>query len=66
MWRNFRDWFLARHPLCEDCLAEGKIEPAEEVHHLKKVADHPELRLVEANCRGLCKPHHSRRTAAGE
>jgi hypothetical protein len=42
------------------------VRPATEPHHLKKVAQHPELRLVEENCRALCHEHHSARTARGE
>jgi 5-methylcytosine-specific restriction protein A len=61
-WRRFREWFLGRHPLCHDC----EREPSTEVHHILKVAEHPELRLEESNCLGLCKSCHSRRTSLGE
>jgi 5-methylcytosine-specific restriction protein A len=60
-WERFRRMFLARHPACEDC---GRL--ASEVHHEKKVAEHPELKLVESNCHALCKGCHSVRTARGE
>ena len=65
-WRRFRGKFLRDHPLCEDCHAEGLVREAEEVHHIRKVQNHPELRLVESNCMALCKRHHSARTAKGE
>src|SRR5258708_1664515 len=66
-WRIFRTWFIRRHPLCEDCLAEGiTTQRTEHVHHVKKLVTHPELRMVEANCRGLCASHHNARTARGE
>lgn len=65
-WQSFRAWFIRRHPLCEDCREEGRLTATKEVHHLRKVKDHPELRLVESNCRALCTPHHSARTARGE
>lgn len=61
-WQKFRAWFIARRPICEDC---GRAATAE-VHHLEKVRDRPDLRLVESNCRGLCKPCHSVRTQRGE
>jgi len=65
-WLRFRAAYLAAHPLCADCQQIGRIEAATEVHHLERLRDRPDLRLVEANCRGLCKPHHSARTARGE
>ncbi len=65
-WERFRVLFLCRHPLCEDCLEHGETTPTAEVHHMAKVADRPDLRLVEGNCRTLCKACHSRRTARGE
>jgi 5-methylcytosine-specific restriction protein A len=60
-WERFRKWYLARHPACYDC---GRL--ATEVHHKLKVKDHPELKLVEANCMALCKTCHTKRTARGE
>lgn len=66
VWQRFRGWFMARHPLCADCEEAGLIVAMEEVHHIRKVKDFPELRLVESNCRGLCKTCHSIRTRRGE
>src|SRR5258708_22667847 len=60
-WERFRKWYLARHPGCVDC---GRL--ATEVHHIAKVKDHPELKLVEENCMALCKADHTARTARGE
>jgi 5-methylcytosine-specific restriction protein A len=51
-------------PCCEDCLP--RITPAVDVHHIRKIADAPELRLVMSNLMSLCKPCHSVRTARGE
>lgn len=34
-WRDTRDYMKKTHPLCEDCLKEGRITPMEEVHHIK-------------------------------
>lgn len=65
-WERLRKMYLREHPLCEDCLEEGKLEPATEVHHKEKVKDHPELRLVWSNLRALSKECHSKRTARGE
>jgi 5-methylcytosine-specific restriction endonuclease McrA len=61
-WQAFRDWFLRYvQPACADC--NGR---ATEVHHVRKVATHPRLRLDVDNCLGLCKPCHSKRTLIGE
>jgi 5-methylcytosine-specific restriction enzyme A len=62
VWERFRAWFVRRHPICADC----GIKPAKEVHHVRKLRDHPELRLAENNCMGLCKACHAIRTARGE
>jgi len=65
-WQQFREWFLARHPACEDCALRGIVKAATDVHHIKKVADYPELKLVEDNCIALCHEDHSIRTSKGE
>ena len=59
-WTAFRDIYLRDFPLCQQA---GCGERATEVHHLKRVKTHPQLRLVRSNVKGLCKPHHSRLTA---
>ena len=61
-WQRFRLWFLSRHPLCADC----SVERATDVHHIRKLADYPHLRLVESNCMGLCSRCHKVRTGRGE
>ena len=61
-----RDQYVREHPLCEDCLEEGRTTAVEHVHHVKKVKTHPELRLDTTNLRSLCEMHHNRRTARGE
>ena len=61
-WRAFMEWFKRRHPVCADC----ELAPTTDGHHILKVKDHPELRLVEANVRGLCHGCHAARTARGE
>lgn len=56
-WRRERAMHLAREPLCRDCLAEGRVTPATEVHHEPDRND-PNYELVS-----LCRLHHNRRTA---
>ena len=56
-WEKIRRQYLARHPICKSCGHE-----ATEVHHrreLIKGGTH-----AEQNLAALCKPCHSRITAA--
>ena len=59
-WLRFRKHYLARHPLCVHCQERGDITPAQEVHHLKKLADYPELQYDENNLCALCSSCHAR------
>ena len=51
--------------LCEDCLKENKITPAEEVHHLVPISpsniSDPSITLNDLNLVALCREHHRRR-----
>ena len=51
--------------LCEDCLKEGKIAAAEEVHHIKPITkytvNNPEITLNWDNLVALCREHHRQR-----
>lgn len=61
-WRRIRLQYIQSHPLCEQCEREGRLTPAEEVHHI--------LPLVNAgthnagNLMALCKSCHSRITVS--
>ena len=60
-WKRIRDRHIAAHPLCEMCKRQGRITPAEEVHHIKPLSQggtHDENNLMS-----LCKECHSRITA---
>jgi 5-methylcytosine-specific restriction protein A len=65
-WRKLRMWKLCCNPLCEICVQNGKIVPAEDVHHIvsfMSTAD-PSKRLALAydydNLMSLCKVCHQR------
>jgi len=62
-WKKVRKIKLAINPLCEECLKAGIVKQAEEVHHIKPVADYPELRLAIDNLQSLCKTCHNKKTA---
>lgn len=65
-WRRHRLVYLARHPLCNDCLAAGRVVVATDVHHVIKLRERPDLKTVESNLMALCSPCHDTRTARGE
>lgn len=60
-WKRIRDRYIAAHPLCEQCQKEGRITPAQEIHHVLPLScggTHSEDNLM-----ALCKPCHSAITA---
>lgn len=57
-WKRIRDRYIQEHPLCELCQQEGRLTPAEEVHHKKPLAEggtHARDNLI-----ALCKSCHAR------
>jgi 5-methylcytosine-specific restriction protein A len=64
-WQRFRDRYLKLNPLCVDCLTQGNIEPAVDVHHIVKLTEGGK-RLEPSNCKPLCHVCHSVRTRRGE
>ena len=51
--------------LCEDCIHEGKITAAEEVHHINPITPYtindPDITLSWNNLIALCREHHRQR-----
>lgn len=62
-WREARIIFLRRHPLCEHCKYEGIRTPATEVDHIIPHKGDLKSFWNKMNWMGLCKSHHSRKTA---
>ena len=60
-WRRIRDRYIAAHQLCEQCLKEGQLTPAQEVHHILPLA-HGGTH-AENNLMALCTSCHSKITA---
>ena len=57
--------YLSAHPICEDCEAQGRTTPANEVHHIRPIEsaagrseDMQELAFNPCNLRALCKACH--------
>ncbi|MDR0531073.1 MAG: HNH endonuclease [Oscillospiraceae bacterium] len=61
-WHTIRDLYISKHPLCEQCLLDGKLVPADEVHHilpLDQGGDHAGGNL-QALCDSCHSAHHAR------
>ena len=57
-WKRIRDRYMNAHPLCERCQREGRLVKAEQVHHIKPLAeggDHSENNLMS-----LCSSCHAK------
>jgi len=62
-WRRFRDYYIGKHPLCEQCEAEGRQDtPADMVDHIIEIADGGAL-TTEDNAQSLCWKCHGMKTA---
>jgi len=60
-WRKLRAMQLRRQPLCEQCIKNGRIVTATEVHHIEAKRDGgPD---AFENFMSLCKSCHSKVTA---
>jgi len=62
-WQEARRVYLAQHPLCVHCQAEGIIKAANEVDHIIPHKGDPQLFWDVSNWQPLCKSHHSSKTA---
>ena len=62
-WKRIRDRYIHEHPLCDQCQKEGRMTPAQEVHHVLPLRDggtHADDNLIS-----LCTSCHSTITARG-
>ena len=62
-WRKIRAAYIRQHPLCEECLKQGRLVPVEEVHHIVPLADGGTNDF--SNLMSLCKSCHSAVTVSG-
>jgi 5-methylcytosine-specific restriction protein A len=62
-WRRARAAFLARHPLCAACRAQGRVVPATIVDHVVPHRGDQRLFSDTSNWAPSCKPCHDRKTA---
>lgn len=64
-WQKVRLVYLAAHPLCVACQAEGRVTAATVVDHRRPHRGDQVLFWDEDNWQGLCKDHHDRKTGRG-
>ena len=57
-WQQERLRFLAAHPLCCMCEAEGRVTAATVVDHEVPHQGDQQLFWDRTNWRAMCKPHH--------
>ena len=59
LWRNKRNEIMRRdNNECQSCKEKGKMKPADVVHHIKHLKDHPYLALENDNLISLCHRCH--------
>jgi len=58
-WRKTSVAYRQEHPLCEECLRQGIITPAEMVHHVVEITDGGDP-LDWDNLESLCLACHNR------
>ena len=61
-WQKARKRFLQAHPLCEQCLKEGRYTKATVVDHVVPHRGDPKLFWDEGNWQALCKRCHDKKT----
>jgi 5-methylcytosine-specific restriction protein A len=65
-WQRARTSYLAEHPLCVLCLAEGKVVAATTVDHIVPHRGDYRLLWSDSNWQALCTRHHSIKTATSD
>lgn len=64
-WQTLRNSYIRKFPLCEECLLNNIIKPAEHVHHIipfsqgRTDEERWKLLLDEDNLMSLCVHHHT-------
>lgn len=65
-WKNLRNYYIRRNPLCEICLSKGIVKPANEVHHkrfiLSGIDEDERYKLLtdESNLLSVCYECHDK------
>lgn len=65
-WKRLRNYYYTRHPICEECIKHGKVNPTEEIHHKipfligNTEEERWRLFLDENNLMSLCSSCHDK------
>ena len=62
-WQKARKQFLNAHPLCEECMKNGRYVKATDVDHIIAHRGDEKLFRNRDNWRALCHSCHSKKTA---
>ena len=65
-WQKYRAMFIKDNPICVTCLADGVVEVATVVDHIKPHRGDYDLFWDTANHQALCKRCHDAKTGRGE
>ncbi|WP_225425366.1 HNH endonuclease signature motif containing protein [Apilactobacillus timberlakei] len=71
-WHRFSRKIRHERPRCEMCVRmrqvgmNNLVNPSQDVHHIKKVRDYPELSFKRSNVMALCKKCHKKLTEQGK
>lgn len=63
-WQHARAVYLRAHPFCVRCQAQGRIEPAAILDHIRPHKGDQGLFWDPGNWQALCKPCHDSKTAS--
>ena len=61
-WRRARKQYLEAHPLCVECMKEGRYVKATVVDHIVPHRGDQKLFWDQSNWQALCKSCHDRKT----
>lgn len=61
-WQKARTSYLQSHPLCVECMKQGRYTKATVVDHIKPHKGDQKLFWDHDNWQSLCKPCHDRKT----
>ena len=61
IWKRRRESILKRDGyLCQNCKRYGRLRPAQTVHHIQHLDEHPELAFTPSNLISLCNDCHNK------
>lgn len=61
-WQKARILYLSSHPLCVECMKEGRYEKATDIDHIVAHRGDHKLFWDQNNWQPLCHRHHSMKT----